>query len=171
MQGVLLLPAGVPGPEKGAGRPGAAGLSEYGRWSAGHSQHEGFVVKDFVKQSILARLREQHPDAVAELRFHPVRLWRFDFAIPSARVAVEVNGGVWTAGRHSRGSGLIKEYEKMRAAGILGWRVLPFATDEIAQIPAAVWAAVHHRGDEHQPTDRIRRRGTALERKGTDVVR
>jgi very-short-patch-repair endonuclease len=128
-------------------------------------------VKDFIKQSILARLRDQHPDAVAEHRFHQVRLWRFDFAIPSARVAIEVNGGVWTAGRHSRGSGLIKEYEKVRAAGILGWRVLPFATDEIAQIPAAVWAAVHHREGEHQPTDRIRRRGTALERKSSDVVR
>lgn len=100
-------------------------------------------MKDFVKQSILARLREEHPDAVAEHRFHPVRRFRFDFAIPSARVAVEVNGAIWTQGRHSRGSGLRSEYDKMRLAAIAGWRVLPFATDEINQIPAAVWAAVH----------------------------
>jgi very-short-patch-repair endonuclease len=121
-------------------------------------------MKYFIAQSILARLRENFPDAVAEHRFHPVRLWRFDFAIPSARIAIEVNGAIWTAGRHSRGSGLVKEYEKVRAAAILGWRVLPFATDEINQIPAAVWAAVHHRDDEHPPTDTIKRRHRALEK-------
>jgi very-short-patch-repair endonuclease len=116
--------------------------------------------------TILALLRENFPDAVAELKFHPVRKWRFDFAIPSARVAVEVNGGVWTAGRHSRGSGLLKEYEKMRAAAILGWRVLPFATDEISRIQMDVWAAVHHRLEgEHKPTDTYKKRNRALEKK------
>lgn len=115
--------------------------------------------------AIRCRLLADHPDAVAEYRFHPTRRWRFDFAIPSAKVAVEINGAIWTRGRHARGSGLVKEYEKMRAAAILGWRVLPFATDEISQIPAAVWAAVHRRDDEHSPTETIKRRHRALEKK------
>lgn len=122
-------------------------------------------MKDFITQSILARLRENFPDAVSEFKFHPVRKFRFDFAVPSAKVAVEVNGAIWVQGRHSRGSGLRSEYEKMRLAAIAGWRVLPFATDEVAQIPAAVWAAVYHREDEHTPTNRIAKRQRALERK------
>ena len=99
----------------------------------------------FQADAIFRRLLADHPDAVAEYRFHPTRRWRFDFAIPSAKVAVEINGAIWTRGRHARGSGLVKEYEKMRAAAILGWRVLPFATDEISRIQMDVWAAVHNK--------------------------
>jgi hypothetical protein len=93
---------------------------------------------------VLALLRERWPDAVPEHRFAPGRRWRFDFAVPSLLVAVEINGAIWTAGRHSRGSGLLKEYEKMRAAAILGWRVMPFATSEIHMIPSLVAAAAAH---------------------------
>lgn len=61
---------------------------------------------------------------VVEHRFHPVRKWRFDFAWPEHRVALEVEGGVWTGGRHTRGSGFVKDVEKYNAAGRLGWIVL-----------------------------------------------
>ena len=30
-----------------------------------------------------------------EFPFHPTREWRFDFAIPQAHVAIEVEGGLW----------------------------------------------------------------------------
>ncbi len=91
---------------------------------------------------VLGTLKAVWPDAVAEHKFCATRKWRFDFAIPSHMIAIEVNGAIWTAGRHSRGSGLIKEYEKMRAAAILGWRVMPFATDEIRLIPSLVHSAI-----------------------------
>ena len=110
-----------------------------------------------------AILRATFPDLITEHKFHPVRKWRFDAAIPSARIAIEINGAVWTGGRHSRGSGLMGEYEKMRAAAILGWRVMPFSTQELAQIPAAVWEAARPRSED--PTNRIQRRPRALERK------
>lgn len=42
---------------------------------------------------------------VREHRFHPARRWRFDFAWPELLFAVEVEGGIWTGGRHNRGSG------------------------------------------------------------------
>ena len=61
---------------------------------------------------------------VTEHRFHPERKWRFDFAWPAWRVALEVEGGVWTGGRHTRGAGFVKDMEKYNAATCLGWRFL-----------------------------------------------
>jgi hypothetical protein len=65
------------------------------------------------------------PDgAVAEYRFHSRRRWRFDWAWPSARVALEIEGGAWTQGRHTRGAGFVADMEKYNAATLAGWRVL-----------------------------------------------
>ena len=66
------------------------------------------------------------PDAVAEFKFCPSRKWRADFAIPSHRLLVEIEGGVWSGGRHTRGSGFIGDMEKYNMAAILGYRVLRF---------------------------------------------
>lgn len=59
-----------------------------------------------------------------EYRFHPVRLWRFDYAIPEHKVALEVEGGVWTGGRHTSSTGFLKDMEKYNEATRLGWRVV-----------------------------------------------
>lgn len=71
------------------------------------------------------------PMVESQYRFHPKRRWRFDFAIPFHKIAIEINGGVWSNGRHSRGSGLVKEYEKMRAAAVLHWYVFAYDTKSI----------------------------------------
>ena len=64
------------------------------------------------------------PEPVFEHRFHPVRQWRFDIAWPAYRIALEVEGGIWTGGRHSRGAGMAKDMDKYNTATALGWRVL-----------------------------------------------
>ncbi len=64
------------------------------------------------------------PAPVTELVFHPTRKWRFDYAWPAFKVALEVEGGVWTGGRHTRGSGFVKDLEKYNAAACLGWRII-----------------------------------------------
>lgn len=33
-------------------------------------------------------------EMVAEHRFHPFREWRFDYAIPELKIALEVEGGI-----------------------------------------------------------------------------
>jgi hypothetical protein len=68
---------------------------------------------------------------VAEYRFHPSRKWRFDFAFPDRMAAVEVEGGVWTGGRHTRGSGYIADCEKYNNAAALGWFVFRFDGDAV----------------------------------------
>ena len=63
------------------------------------------------------------PKPEPELRFAPPRRWRFDWAWPAQKLALEVQGGLFVAGRHSRGAALLKEHEKLNAAAALGWRV------------------------------------------------
>ena len=60
----------------------------------------------------------------SEHRFAPPRKWRFDFAWPELMLALEIEGGVWTMGRHTRGSGFEADCEKYAEASILGWSVL-----------------------------------------------
>ena len=64
------------------------------------------------------------PMPTAELRFAPPRRWRFDFAWPEYKVALEIQGGIWIGGRHSRGAALVKEWEKLNTAAEMGWRVV-----------------------------------------------
>jgi len=64
------------------------------------------------------------PEPMEEHRFAPPRRWRFDYAWPDKKVALEVEGAVWTQGRHTRGSGFLKDMEKYNCAVLLGWRVI-----------------------------------------------
>jgi len=80
---------------------------------------------------VLAWFKEcRLPEPVPEYRFCE-RLWRFDFAFlpPYPMVAVEVQGGLFSAGAHVRGAALLKEYAKYNRASVLGWRLI-FVTPE-----------------------------------------
>ena len=68
------------------------------------------------------------PEPEREYRFHPVRRWRFDYAWPSRMVAVEIEGGTWTGGRHTNPAGFEKDCEKYNNAALLGWRVMRFTS-------------------------------------------
>lgn len=64
-----------------------------------------------------------------EYRFAPPRRWRFDFALVEHRIAIEVEGGAFTRGRHTRGVGFVKDMEKYNAAAVAGWWVLRYTPD------------------------------------------
>lgn len=64
---------------------------------------------------------------VREYQFHPERRWRFDFAFPAEKLAVEVEG----IGRHQTIGGFKKDAEKYNAAALKGWRVLRYTTDMV----------------------------------------
>lgn len=71
------------------------------------------------------------PPYVREFRFHPVRKWRFDLCWPALKLAVEVEGGSWVNGAHTRGKHFEADCEKYNEAAILGWRILRLTTDMV----------------------------------------
>jgi very-short-patch-repair endonuclease len=68
-----------------------------------------------------------------ETRFHPTRKWRFDLSWADRKVAVEIDGGVFVGGRHSRGAGYRNDCEKLNAAAAAGWRVFRFLPEQVAK--------------------------------------
>jgi len=71
------------------------------------------------------------PEIVREHQFIGNRKWRFDFANIQTRIAIEIEGGTWSGGRHTRGSGYAKDCEKYNAAADVGWRVFRLTSDMI----------------------------------------
>lgn len=63
------------------------------------------------------------PPLESEYRFDPDRRWRFDRCDRRAKVAVELEGGVWTQGRHIRPAGFEADCQKYNRAALLGWAV------------------------------------------------
>lgn len=74
-----------------------------------------------------------HVECVKEFKFHPSRRWRFDYAIPEHKIAVEVEGGVWTNGRHTRPQGFLGDIEKYNTATLMGWRVFRTTPTELVR--------------------------------------
>lgn len=64
-----------------------------------------------------------------EFRFHSTRKWRADFRI--GKVLVEVDGGLFINGRHSRGKGREADFCKLNEAVLLGYSVLQFSTGQV----------------------------------------
>jgi hypothetical protein len=75
---------------------------------------------------------------VDKYRFHPTRKWRLDlywaYVMPRGMsenledLAVEIEGGAWIGGRHTRGAGFesdIEKYNELMFAGINLLRVTP----------------------------------------------
>jgi very-short-patch-repair endonuclease len=76
-----------------------------------------------------------------QLRFAKAlgRQWRFDFAFPDHRVAVEIDGvavrrvggQLVVLGRHASIQGIRGDYEKLNTAAMLGWTCLRFLQTDV----------------------------------------
>lgn len=80
-------------------------------------------------------LADDWPEPIYDKRFHPTRMWRFDFQWPAYRVAVEIDGGQWMEGGgcHQQPVRFAQDCEKLNAAVLLGWRVLRYTTIDLGQ--------------------------------------
>ncbi len=82
------------------------------------------------------------PEPERQYRFHPERMWRSDFAFlddPFAPLLVEVDGGTWSGGRHTRGAGYQADCEKANEAVLHGWLLLRVTGAHIKSGAALEW--------------------------------
>lgn len=59
------------------------------------------------------------------------RKWRIDYYLPELNLAIEVEGGVWSNGRHVRGKGFLKDMDKYNAITVAGIKLLRIDTDRL----------------------------------------
>jgi very-short-patch-repair endonuclease len=59
-----------------------------------------------------------------EFGFHPARKWRFDYAIPSLKIAIEYEGIFADKSRHTTFKGYNADADKYNTAAVMGWRVI-----------------------------------------------
>ncbi len=65
------------------------------------------------------------PKPESEFLGIPGRKYRFDFAWPDKKLALEINGGVYNRRAHGSISGILHDMEKARIAAVHGWRIIP----------------------------------------------
>lgn len=79
-------------------------------------------------------------DLEAEVTIIPKRKFRFDYIHREARVAIEINGGIFVPSGHSTGVGIQRDYEKNNLATADGWAVFLLSSEMINQYWLAIIA-------------------------------
>lgn len=89
---------------------------------------EEYYLKNLVRDNL-------HFELTPEYKFHPIRKWRFDYAITHKKIAIEIEGGEYIQGRHMRPAGYAADCEKYNTATIMGWRVLRYTRGQLRKDP------------------------------------
>lgn len=83
------------------------------------------ILRDLLKRN-LAEMIAQKSGTNYEYEYlfaAPERKWRSDIAYPSVKVAIEIDGGLWTYGRHNRAASMLSDMEKGNGYSARGWLV------------------------------------------------
>jgi len=65
-----------------------------------------------------------------EYKFLHDRRFRFDIALPAHHIAIEFEGGIFTQGRHVRGTGYASDVKKYNLATMHGWKLLRYTSED-----------------------------------------
>jgi len=82
------------------------------------------------------------PSPTPQYRFAPPRRFRFDFAWPQCRAAVEMEGIISAKSRHLTIGGYSKDCEKYNLAAEKGWRVLRYTILHLRNDPVTMFAQI-----------------------------
>jgi very-short-patch-repair endonuclease len=74
-----------------------------------------------------------------EYRWHSTRKFRFDLMVRSKRLAVEVDGGLFINGGHTRGARREYDYERDAEALAAGWKVMRVSPRQVKSGDASSW--------------------------------
>ncbi|MDM1771055.1 DUF559 domain-containing protein [Acinetobacter indicus] len=92
---------------------------------------KGQKVSSEGEAKLVQHLKALKIDFVQEFQFHTSRKWRADFHISNTKLLIEVEGGIWSNGRHTRGKGYLGDMEKYNTATMMGYQVLRFSTEQV----------------------------------------
>jgi hypothetical protein len=92
----------------------------------GEKAKKGQKIKNWIALNLWHFCRANGFTLESEVVFHPERKWRFDWAIPELKAAIEYNGIMSSKSRHTTVTGYSGDMEKLNAAQALGWTVLQF---------------------------------------------
>ena len=93
------------------------------------------IEKESIKKLLWVLHREgKIPEYVEEFEFHPSRKFRFDWAIPTLKIAIEYEGVFSKKSRHTTVSGYTEDCNKYNEAVKLGWRVLRYTAKNYKNI-------------------------------------
>lgn len=87
------------------------------------SQYEELFLVQYKKTNL--------PPLQREVKFHPKRKWRVDFAILELNILIEIEGGIWMKGSHVRMHGYQDDCNKYNEAQALGFKIFRFTSEDI----------------------------------------
>lgn len=107
--------------------------------------------REVLEDTFALQLKSYNIHYERQYRFHPTRMWRFDFAIPSIKLGIEIDGGTWMAkSGHTTGRGYQRDREKDQQAIHHGWTVLRFTAKDVKKL-VAIKEVRHFIGRNHVP--------------------
>ena len=68
---------------------------------------------------------------VKEYKFCKERKWKIDYYLPDLNAAIEVEGGVWSGGRHINPKGFLNDIDKYNAITMAKIQLLRIDTDRL----------------------------------------
>lgn len=88
-----------------------------------------------LEERMLTLLTELAPEIAVVREYTAIegRRFRFDFWLPDYAILIEVQGGTYNGGRHTRGVGMDADCEKSRLAQMLGYDVLCYTGKQITK--------------------------------------
>lgn len=104
------------------------------------------MAKSDLEEKFLILWKNYYPNAplpVREFRFHPPRLFRFDFAFIDNKIAIEIEGGLYMAkSGHTNIKGYISNCDKNNLWVSDGWKVFRFTEKHLRERPQESLLAV-----------------------------
>lgn len=107
------------------------------------------------KVSILDILRSVCNGWVYEYKFDSLRKFKFDYANLRLKIAIEIEGGIYTGTGHAKTGRYLSDMEKYNTASIKGWIILRYAHGQEKKIAGDVKKAFEKRRSDIAFKDEI----------------
>lgn len=101
-----------------------------------------------VGNKILKILNSIYEGWTVEHRFDSIRRFKFDYAHIRLKIAIEMEGGIYTGTGHAKTGRYLKDMDKYNDAQLKGWIVLRYAYGQEKKIEGDIRKAIEKRKKE-----------------------